>query len=121
MPYVLGVDVGTSRTAAAVCRQTGSTWADAEIAQLGDRTPSVPTVVYFAPDGGILVGDTAQRQAISDPGNAARGFSRRVGDEVPVMVGGESCTAEELTAVLVTWVVNEVSVAEGAPPQHIVV
>ncbi|MFD1050633.1 hypothetical protein ACFQ1S_36465 [Kibdelosporangium lantanae] len=37
MPYVLGVDVGTSRTAAAVCRQTGSTWADAETVRLGEH------------------------------------------------------------------------------------
>lgn len=121
MPYVLGVDVGTSRTAAAVCRQTGSTWADAEIVQLGERTPGVPTVVYFATDGSILVGDAAQLNATSDPTNAARGFSRRVGDEVPVMIGGEACTAEELTAVLVTWVVNEVAAAEGSAPEHVVV
>jgi len=121
MPYVLGVDMGTSRTAAAVCRQTGSTWADAEIVQLGERTPGIPTVVYFATDGSILVGDAAQHNATSDPTNAARGFSRRVGDEVPVMIGGESCTAEELTAVLVTWVVNEVAAAEGSAPQHVVV
>ncbi|GAB3876151.1 hypothetical protein GCM10029964_022170 [Kibdelosporangium lantanae] len=78
-------------------------------------------MVYFATDGGILVGDAAQRNATADPANAARGFSRRVGDQVPVMVGGEACTAEELTAVLVTWVVNEVAAAEGAPPQHVVV
>src|SRR3954469_10355683 len=119
MPYVLGVDVGTSRTAAAVCRQTGSTWADAEIAQLGERTPGIPTVVYFAADGGILVGDAAQRNAAADPANAARCFSRRVGDAVPVMIGGDACMAEEITAVLVTWVVNEVASAEGSAPQHV--
>ncbi|TCO48013.1 Hsp70 family protein [Actinocrispum wychmicini] len=120
MPYVLGIDVGTSRTAAAVCRQTGSTWADAEIVQLGTHAPEVPTVLYFAADGGILVGDTAQQHAITDPANAARGFARRVGDDVPVMVGRETCAAEELTAVLVAWVVNTVNAAEGAAPQHIV-
>jgi molecular chaperone DnaK len=121
MPYVLGIDVGTSRTAAAVCRQVGSAWGDAEIVQLGKQTASAPTVVYFAADGTVLVGDAAQRHAITDPANAARGFARRVGDEVPLMVGGEACTAEALTAVLVTWVVDEVAAAEGIVPEHIVV
>lgn len=121
MPYVLGIDVGTSRTAAAISRQAGSTWADAEIVQLGTRTPEVPTVLYLAADGGILVGENAEQQATYDPANAVRGFSRRVGDDVPVMVGRETSTAEELTAVLVGWVVNEVAKVEGSGPLHIVV
>jgi molecular chaperone DnaK len=120
MPYVLGIDVGTSRTAAAVSRQSGSTWGDAEAVQLGERTASAPTVVYFAADGTVIVGDAAQRHAGSDPANAARDFARRIGDEVPLMVGGEACSAEALTAVLVTWVANEVAAAEGMRPEHIV-
>jgi molecular chaperone DnaK len=120
MPYVLGIDVGTSRTAAAVSRQSGSTWGDAEAVQLGERTASAPTVVYFAADGTVIVGDAAQRHAGSDPANAARDFARRIGDEVPLMVGGEACSAEALTAVLVTWVVNEVAATEGMRPEHIV-
>ncbi|MET0236465.1 MAG: Hsp70 family protein [Kibdelosporangium sp.] len=120
MPYVLGIDVGTSRTAAAVSRQSGSTWGDAESVQLGERSASAPTVVYFAADGTVIVGDEAQRQASADPTNAAREFARRIGDEVPLLVGGEACSAEALTAVLVTWVVNEVSANEGTRPEHIV-
>ncbi|CAM4111995.1 Hsp70 family protein [Kibdelosporangium persicum] len=121
MPYVLGIDVGTCRTAAALCRQTGSTWGDPEAVQLGERTTTAPTVVYFAPDGKVVVGDPADRNAGSDPANAARDFARRIGDEVPLMVGREVCTAETLAAVLITWVVNEVSTAEGEPPKHLVV
>ncbi|MFC0113137.1 Hsp70 family protein [Kibdelosporangium aridum] len=121
MPYVLGIDVGTCRTAAALCRQNGSTWGDAETVQLGERTATAPTVVYFAADGTVVVGDAADRNAASDPANAARDFARRIGDEVPLMVGREVCTAETLTAVLITWAVNEVSTAEGEPPKHVVV
>jgi molecular chaperone DnaK len=120
MPYVLGIDVGTSRTAAAVSRQSGSAWGDAESVQLGERTATAPTVVYFAADGTVVVGDAAQRLAGSDPANAARDFAKRIGDEVPLMVGGEACSAEALTAVLVTWVVNEVTSAEGMSPEHVV-
>ncbi|MCE7011903.1 Hsp70 family protein [Kibdelosporangium philippinense] len=129
MPYVLGIDVGTCRTAAALCRyngsaggrQNGSTWGDPESVQLGERTATAPTVVYFAADGTVVVGDAADRNAASDPANAARDFARRIGDEVPLMVGREVCTAETLAAVLITWTVNEVSTAEGEPPEHVVV
>nr|WP_052478533.1 Hsp70 family protein [Kibdelosporangium sp. MJ126-NF4]CEL18806.1 Chaperone protein DnaK [Kibdelosporangium sp. MJ126-NF4]CTQ96341.1 Chaperone protein DnaK [Kibdelosporangium sp. MJ126-NF4] len=81
----------------------------------------MPTVVYFASDGTVVVGDAAGRHAATDPANAARDFARRIGDEVPLMVGREVCTAETLTAVLIAWVVKEVSAAEGQSPKHIVV
>ncbi|ALG07741.1 Hsp70 family protein [Kibdelosporangium phytohabitans] len=121
MPYVLGIDAGTCRTSAALCRQTGSTWGEPEAVPLGDRAPTVPTVVYFAPDGTVVVGDAAERHAATDPTNAARDFARRIGDEVPLMIGREVCTAETLTAVLIAWVVKEVSAAEGQSPKHVVI
>lgn len=121
MPYVLGIDVGTCRTAAALRRQAGSSWGEPEAVPLGDRAPTIPTIVYFAPDGSVVVGDAAERHAMTDPANTARDFTRRIGDEVPLLVGREVCPAESLTAVLITWVVKEVSAAEGLPPEHVVV
>jgi molecular chaperone DnaK (HSP70) len=81
----------------------------------------VPTVVYLAPDRSVVVGDEAERQAGVDPVRVARGFTRRIGDDVPLVLGGVPCTAQELTAVLVRWVVDRVAEGEGGPAQRLVV
>lgn len=41
MGYQLGVDLGTTYTAAAVCRTSGRGWAEPEVVMLGTRTPAV--------------------------------------------------------------------------------
>jgi molecular chaperone DnaK len=120
MPYVLGIDVGTSRTRAAVCRDTPAGWSDPVLIPLGARAPGVPTVVYLAADRSALVGDQAERHAGSDPVRVARGFPSRVGDTVPLVLGGVQCSAHELTAVLVRWVVDRVAEHEGGPADALV-
>ncbi len=121
MPYVLGVDVGTSRTRAAVCRHTTAGWSDPVPVQLGARHPGVPTVVYLAADRSALVGEEAERHAGTDPVRIGRGFPGRVGDEVPLVLGGVCCGAHELTAVLIRWTVDRVAEREGGPADVVVV
>ncbi|HEX3647834.1 MAG TPA: Hsp70 family protein [Pseudonocardiaceae bacterium] len=121
MPYVLGIDVGTSRTRAAVCRNDTAGWSDPVPIPLGARNPGVPTVVYLAADRSALVGDQAERQAAGDPVRVARGFPGRIGDHVPLVLGGVQCSPQELTAVLVRWVVDRVAEHEGGPADAVVV
>jgi len=110
MPYYLGVDVGTTYTAAAV-------WRDGrvEVASLGLRAPVVPTLVYVT-DEGMLIGDAAQRRALGDPSGLAREFKRRIGDPTPVVLGGTGYPAETLMAHMLRWVVATVTDQEGGPP-----
>jgi molecular chaperone DnaK len=121
MPYVLGIDVGASRTRAAVSHRTSTGWSEPVVVGLGERGPEVPTVVYLAPDRSVLVGDQAERHAGSDPTRIAREFTDRIGDDVPLMLGGAACTAQELAAVLVRWVVDRVAEHEGGPAERLVV
>jgi molecular chaperone DnaK (HSP70) len=110
MPYYLGVDVGTTYTAAAV-------WRDGrvEVASLGLRAPVVPTLVYATAEG-LLIGEAAQRRALADPSGLAREFKRRVGDPTPVMLAGTGYSPETLMARMLRWVVETVSAQEGGPP-----
>jgi molecular chaperone DnaK (HSP70) len=121
MPYVLGVDVGTSRTRAAVCRHTAAGWSDPVPVPLGARHPGVPTVVYLGADRSALVGDEAERHASTDPVRVGRGFLGRVGDDVPLVLGGVHCTGHELTAVLIRWTVDRVAEHEGGAADAVVV
>src|SRR5690349_101896 len=114
--YWLGVDVGTTFTAAAI-RRDGRT----EVVQLATRGAAIPSVLLLRADGELLTGDTARRRAVSEPDRVASEFKRRVGDPVPVLVGGSPFAAETLVARLLRWAVDQVSQREGGPPEGIAV
>ncbi|HEY0814918.1 MAG TPA: Hsp70 family protein, partial [Pseudonocardia sp.] len=118
--YLLGIDVGTTRTAAATCRAR-SHHAETEIVNLGDRSSAVPSVLFLGDDGSVVVGEAAERRATSDPGHVVREFKRRVGDPTPVLVNGRPWAPEELSALLIQWVVERVAQREGGPAARIAV
>ena len=64
MAYQVGIDLGTSSTVAAVCRGDGP----AHVVPLEGATGAVASAVYLGADGALLVGEAAQRRALSDPG-----------------------------------------------------
>jgi molecular chaperone DnaK len=111
MGYFLGVDLGTTYTAAAIRRGDRT-----EITALSDRSPAVPSVLLLDDDGTIHVGDAANRRAIARPDRVAREFKRRFGDPAPLIVGGTPYGADLLTARLLRWVVDLVTQREGRPP-----
>ena len=65
--FVLGIDIGTSCTAAAIGRRRADGSVDVEPLELGSRKAAVPTVVYLGDDGGVVVGEAAERRAIEQP------------------------------------------------------
>jgi actin-like ATPase involved in cell morphogenesis len=118
--YLLGIDVGTTRTAAATSR-VGAWPADTEIVNLGDRSSAVPSVLFVGDDGSVVVGEAAERRATTDPDHIVREFKRRIGDPTPVLVSGQPWAPEELAARLVQWVVDRVAQREGGPAARMAV
>ncbi|MEU4481629.1 Hsp70 family protein [Micromonospora sp. NPDC023966] len=116
MPYVLGLDIGNTGTAATVARRRGDTWARPEVVALGAGSAVVPSVLHLAPDGSLMVGEPAA----DDHSRTTRDFVRRVGDDVPLLLGGEPCPPETLVAELATWVVHRVSAHEGGFAEAVV-
>ncbi|MFR9803806.1 Hsp70 family protein [Pseudonocardia sp. RS010] len=121
MGYQLGIDLGTTYSAAAVCRPVGEQWVAPEMVSLSGRRTDVPSVLFVGPDGEVLVGDAAERRAVTDPDRVVREFKRRVGDSTPVVVGGRAWAPEELCARLVRWIVDQVADREGGPAERIAV
>jgi actin-like ATPase involved in cell morphogenesis len=121
MSYWLGIDVGTTFTAAAVCRPEAGRAGVAEVVALGTGSAAVSSVVYSAPDGQVVVGEAAERRAVTDPDRVVREFIRRVGDEVPMVVGGRAQSAPEVAARVLGWVVDRVAQHQGGPAAGIVV
>ena len=111
MSYGLGVDLGTTFTAAAVARD-----GRIEMATLGDHTDAVPSVVLIRDDGTVLTGGPAERRATAEPDRVARAVKRRFGDPMPVILGGSPHPATALIAHQLRNVVNVVSDREGGRP-----
>jgi actin-like ATPase involved in cell morphogenesis len=121
MSYQLGIDLGTTYSAAAVCRPVGEHWVAPEMVALSGHRTDVPSVLFVGPDGEVLVGDAAERRAVTDPDRVVREFKRRVGDPTPIVVGGRTWAPEELCARLVRWIVDQVADREGGPAERIAV
>jgi molecular chaperone DnaK len=109
--YALGIDLGTTYTAAATTRN-----GHAEIVALGSHTAAVPSVVLVRSDQEILTGEAATRRAATEPDRVAREFKRRLGDSTPIFLGGAPFSPEALSARLLGAVVDEVAKQEGGPP-----
>jgi actin-like ATPase involved in cell morphogenesis len=110
MGYWLGIDVGSTVTVAAVCRQRGP----AEVVALGADSVGVPSVVSASAAGEVAVG-------LAAPDRVVRGFVDRVGDQVPMVCGGQAYPAAQLVAMVVRWVVERVASRLDGPAQGIVV
>jgi actin-like ATPase involved in cell morphogenesis len=116
MSFQLGVDVGTTFTAAAVARE-----GQVEVASLGWRSAAIPSVVWVGGDGTVLTGDVALRRGLSEPSRMAREFKRRVGDPAPLLLGGAPFSADALTAKLLGAVTEEVIAQQGDDPEAVTV
>ena len=109
MSYQVGVDLGTTYSAAAVCRPGGPV----ELVPLGQRARSVPSTVYAGPDGAFLIGEAAERRALSDPGRVVREFKRRIGDPTPVLVGREPVRGRGARRPLPARLLQDVAAPRG--------
>jgi molecular chaperone DnaK len=118
MTYWLGIDLGTTYTAAALCRPAMGEL-ETHVVPLGSRSPALPSVLFLAGDGSLLVGEAAERYALTDPDRVVREFKRRIGDEIPLLVGGMPWQAHELAAVLVHRVWQQVNEREAGLPEGV--
>jgi len=74
MGKIIGIDLGTTNSCVAVME--GGKWKVIENSE-GDRT--TPSIVAFTKDNEVLVGQSAKRQAVTNPGNTFFAVKRLVG------------------------------------------
>lgn len=116
MAYRLGVDLGTSRTVAAVAVDG----ARPQLLALGSGGAAMPSVLYLTDDAGFLAGEEAERRGDADPGRVAREFRRRLGEETPVTVAGREFSPQALLVALLQHVVGTAAQQQGSAPTELV-
>jgi len=115
--YSVGIDLGTTFTAAAVLRDGERP----ETVQLGNRAAAIPSTVFLHEDETLLTGDAALRRGLAEPGRLAREFKRRFGDPAPLLLGGVPVSADALTGRLLRSVLEAVAEREGGPADAVAV
>ncbi len=97
MAKIIGIDLGTSNSAAAVLVGGRPTIIpSAEGTSLGGK--AFPSYVAFTRDGQALVGEPARRQAVTNPEGTITGIKRKMGTDYKAKVYGKDYTPEEVSA-----------------------
>ena len=97
MSKVIGIDLGTTNSCVAVLEGGEPTViANAE----GNRT--TPSVVGFTKGGERLVGETAKRQAVTNPERTITSIKRHMGEDYTVEIDGKKYTPQDISAMILT-------------------
>jgi molecular chaperone DnaK len=93
MARAVGIDLGTTNSCVAVLEGgEPAVIANAE----GSRT--TPSVVAFAKNGEVLVGEVAKRQAVTNVDRTIRSVKRQMGTDWKVTIDGKKFTAQQISA-----------------------
>ena len=117
---IIGIDLGTSNSAAAVLRGGRPVIIpSAEGISLGGK--AFPSFVAVTPDGQIIVGEPARRQRVVNPEGTTSGFKRLMGQRDEVRLGTKEFTPEELSALLLQKIKRDAEAFLGEPVEKAVV
>ncbi len=95
MARAVGIDLGTTNSVVAVLEGGEPTViANAE----GSRT--TPSVVAFAKNGEVLVGEVAKRQAVTNVDRTIRSVKRQMGSDWSVKIDDKKFTAQQISAFI---------------------
>ena len=95
MAKVIGIDLGTTNSVVSVMEGGDPTViANAE----GNRT--TPSIVAFAKNGERLVGETAKRQAVTNPDRTIASIKRYMGSDHKIEIDGKEYTPQDISAMI---------------------
>jgi molecular chaperone DnaK len=99
MAKIIGIDLGTSNSAAAaMIGGKPSIIQAAEGTSIGGK--AFPSVVAFTRDGQLIVGEPARRQMVSNAEGTIVGAKRKMGTEFKFSVFGKQYTPQQISAFI---------------------
>ena len=95
MSKVIGIDLGTTNSCVAVMEG-----GEAVVIPNAEGNRTTPSVVGFKKDGERIVGETAKRQAITNPDRTIMSIKRHMGTNHKVEIDGKEYTPQEISAMI---------------------
>jgi molecular chaperone DnaK len=116
MGKTIGIDLGTTNSCVAIMEGGESTI----IPNIeGNRT--TPSVVAFTKDGERLVGETAKRQAITNPDRTIQSIKRKMGSDFKKVIDGKEYSPQEISAMILQKIKADVESYIGEPVKDAVI
>jgi molecular chaperone DnaK len=95
MSKVIGIDLGTTNSCVAVMEG-----GEAVVIPNAEGNRTTPSVVGFKKDGERVVGETAKRQAITNPDRTVSSIKRHMGTSHKETIENKVYTAPEISAII---------------------
>ncbi|NLV76006.1 MAG: molecular chaperone DnaK [Tissierellia bacterium] len=95
MGKIIGIDLGTTNSCVAVIEG-----GDPVIIPNAEGNRTTPSVVAFTKDGERLVGETAKRQAITNPDRTIMSIKREMGKDWEKVIDGKKYTPQDISAMI---------------------
>ena len=116
MARAVGIDLGTTNSVVSVLEGGEPTViANAE----GART--TPSVVAFAKNGEVLVGEVAKRQAVTNPDRTIRSVKRHIGTTWSEKIDGKDFTPQQISAFILQKLKRDAEAYLGEPVSDAVI
>ena len=93
MGRAVGIDLGTTNSVISILEG-----GEPDVISNAEGHRTTPSVVAFAKNGEVLVGDQAKRQAITNPDRTIRSVKRHMGTDWSIEVDGKSYNSQEIAA-----------------------
>jgi molecular chaperone DnaK len=117
---IIGIDLGTSNSAAAVLRGGRPVIIpSAEGVSVGGK--AFPSYIAITPQGDMLVGEPAKRQAAANPEGTISGFKRSMGIRKTFNLRGKEFSPEQLSSFLLTKIKRDAEAFLGQRVEKCVV
>ena len=109
---IIGIDLGTSNSAAAVIQGGKPTLIPAaEGTTIAGK--AFPSIVAFSKDGDLLVGEPARRQAVTNPDNTIREAKRKMGTEFTYKIQDKEYKPQQISAFILQKIKRDAEAFTG--------
>ncbi|MCG4585034.1 molecular chaperone DnaK, partial [Anaerosalibacter bizertensis] len=95
MGKIIGIDLGTTNSCVSVMEG-----GEATVIPNAEGNRTTPSIVAFTKDGERLVGETAKRQAITNPERTIMSIKREMGSDYKIDIDGKTYTPQDISAMI---------------------
>jgi molecular chaperone DnaK len=121
MTKIIGIDLGTSNSAASVVEAGKPTIIPSAEGTVVGGGKAFPSYVAFDKEGNLLVGEAARRQAISNPENTVTAFKRKMGTKEKYTLVGKEYTPQQLSAFILQKIKKDAEAFLGEPIKKVII
>jgi molecular chaperone DnaK len=116
MGKIIGIDLGTTNSEVAFIEAGKPT-----IIKSAEGQPYFPSVVAFTKEGEMLVGETAKRQAVTNPEGTVQRIKRKMGTGEKIKIRGKDYSPQQISAFILQKIKKDAEDFIGEPIEDAVI